>query len=168
MAKSLILHPKVVKKLAHLRKTSPKEFDAAVLSLYTQGWSLSSIGDPLGVTKVTVKNWKDRADRDPATRALLPFAQMPPLPLEQRDPSIRPRKIVRDIPSADRIRIRELQEKARRVRSWTLPESEEQRAADELEDLINLYVLQRKVSPAVFARHAGVTRRAIVQRIEKL
>lgn len=153
----------VVSNLKDLKQTNQDEFDALVLGLRQAGWPLRSIADPFGVTRVTAKNWETRALSSGVTPK-----EVPPLPLDVRGVKVRAKRIPPDIPSKDRVRIAELSKKARLVRRWTLSNSEEFKAAGELEQLILLYVIERRVPAATFARYAGVSRRAIMQRVEKI
>lgn len=142
----------------------PSQFLEYLLGLRKAGWPLRSIAEPFDVTRVTAKNWETRALQLKVT----PEPQVPPLPLDVRGMKVRPKRIPPGIPSRDRERIAALSVLARRVRRWTLDDSDEKRAANELEELIYRYVVERQVPAAVFARYAGVTRRAIMQRVEKI
>jgi len=139
-------------------------FDTYVLSLRNAGWPLRSIAEPFGVTRVTAKNWESRA----LAAHLVADLPVPALPLDVRGMKVRVKRIPPGIPSKDRKRIAELAVLARRVRRWTGEDTPEKQAANELEELIYLYVVERKVPASVFAQAAGVTRRAIMQRVEKI
>lgn len=140
------------------------QFQAYLLGLRSAGWPLRSIAEPFNVTRVTAKNWETRA----LQQETVPEPQVPALPLDVRGMKVRPKRIPPGIPSADRQRIATLSVEARKVRRWTLEGSAEKQAAEELEQLIYKYVVERKVPAATFARAAGVTRRAIMQRVEKI
>ena len=159
------LPDEAVQRLQELKALEdPTQFHSYLLGLRAAGWPLRAIADPFNVTRVTAKNWESRAlntevEADPV---------VPLLPLDVRGMKVRAKRIPPGIPTKDRERIAALSVEARKVRRWTLDGSSEKLAAEELEQLIYKYVVERKVPAAVFARAAGVTRRAIMQRVEKI
>lgn len=158
------LPDEAVTKLKTLKAENPPLFDSLILGLREAGWPLRAIAEPFDVSRVTVKNWESRAIANSAQ----PTVGVWPVPLDARGIKVRPKRIPPDVPTKDRQRIAELSDQARRVRRWTADNAPEKKAANELEDLIYQYVVIRKVPAAVFARYANVTRRAIMQRIEKM
>lgn len=154
--------------LVKTRTEDPELFLAYVIALRDVAWPLRAIAEPFGVSRVSAKNWESKARSNPASIKRASELNMPALPLTARGSGVRAKKIPRDIPEADRIRIAELSVLARRVRRWTTEDAPEKQAANELEDLITKYVIERKVPAATFARYAGVTRRAIMQRVDRI
>lgn len=154
-----------------LVKTRTEDHDlflAYVLALRNAAWPLRSIADPFEVSRVTAKNWETKAQSNTKAVQESKELKVPALPLGARGSGVKIKKIPRDIPQVDRERIAELSPLARKVRQWTPEDAPERVAARQLEDLIFRYVIERKVPAAVFARYAGVTRRAIMQRVAKL
>jgi hypothetical protein len=154
----------VVSRLKTLKETNQPEFEALLLGLRAAGWPLRTIADPFDVTRVSAKNWETKA----LSNGVTPATDVPPLPLDVRGVKVRAKRIPPDVPSKDRVKIAELSKRARSVRRWTLPNSDEQKAANELREMLIVYVLERGVTTAAFARYAGVSRRAIVQRLDKI
>lgn len=154
--------------LVTTRAEQPTLFLAYVIALRKQQWPLRAIATPFDVSRVSAKNWETKALNDPQAVKLSETLNIPPIPLSVRGAGVRAKKIPRDIPLEDRQRIAELSLLARKVRRWTPDDSPEKRASHEFEDLINKYVVERKVPASVFARYAGVTRRAITQRVDRM
>lgn len=78
------------------------------------------------------------------------------------------RKIRPDIPSSERQHLLEVATLARKNRRWSDSHSKERLAAQELEQLIKYHILERGVAVSRFAKRAGVTNRAIAQRLERI
>lgn len=139
------------------------ELFALVRALKDAGWTFGDIATPLGVTRSAVNQWHKAALRKDIAPATLPDAHLP-----VQDPVGIPKRIKPDVPPKDRNRLRDLTISARKNTRWSKPNSPERRASEELIRLLDLHINQRKVSVAAVARHAGVTRRAIMQRLERL
>jgi|SRR5690606_15688353 len=127
------------------------------------GYTYAEIAEPLNVSRSAANQWYKSA-----LEADVPPTPIDPRPQTPKDPKGTPRKIRPDVPPAEREHIRLTAETARGNTRWSREDSEERRAVYELENLIRTHIIQRKVPVAVFARHAGVTRRAIMQRVERL
>lgn len=121
------------------------------------------------MSRVSAKNWEDAAQSNREALSLAPalLNQVPPLPLDGHGTGIKKKKILKDIPPADRVRIAEISVLASKNTRWSAKNSPQRLASEEMDRLIEKYVIQRKVPAATFARYAGVTRRAIMQRVEK-
>lgn len=157
----------VAQELKRLRETSQIDFYAYVIALRAKRWPLRAIGDAFGVTRVAAKAWYTRAlDSDEAVLLSSNF-HAPDLPLNTRGNGFKAVKIVPDVPVKDREVIRDLAERAKNVRRWTPEDSPERDAALELEELLYHYHKNRSVPITKLAEYAGVTRRAVAQRLEK-
>lgn len=155
--------------LRELRAEDRNEFHAFLLALREKRWPYRAIGDVFGVTRAAVKSWCVQAAKDPFnyTRAEVMLQHVPALPPTTRGSLAKPRRLVADVPSDDQQRIFDLTAQARVVKRWTPENSPARDAARELEKLLHFYAKERKVPIARLARYAGVTRRAVAQRIEK-
>lgn len=170
MTKQLAILPEdTVKELKSLRESGPRpQFLANVYYLRKEGWPLRSIASPLGVSRSAVRNWdlegKELVTVHNITTIMKAHA---PLPVTAHGTKTKVVKIPHDLNPTDRERIRTLAEVARNRTRWSEPNSKESKASDELEELIAKAV-RRKVPVATIAKHMGVTRRAVAQRIEKI
>jgi DNA-directed RNA polymerase specialized sigma24 family protein len=153
--------------LKNARDKSATDFQAAVIALRANNWPLRAIADVFDVTRVAAKAWHERALQNPEAVQLAKEFVVPSLPLSARGSQVKAVRLKPDVHPEDRERIRSLAVLASTVRRWTPQDSPERRAARELEALIKHYVDDLKVSPSTIAAHAGVSRRAIAQRLEK-
>lgn len=153
--------------LASLPRKSP-EVLSHIYALRQRGWPLRAIAAPLEISRVTVANWADEASKskDIVLHAL--SIPAPHVPLDAKGQGIIVRKIPKGIPEKDRKRIQELTETASKNTRWSRSDSPERIASRELDELVDKYVCQRSVSASTFAEVAGVTRRAIMQRVERV
>ena len=154
----------LAEELAYAREEKDRtRFYSLVRGAKEAGYTYAEIAEPLEVSRTAVNLWFKsalEADVEPAPTE--------PKPLPAKDPKGTPRKITPDVPPAEREHIRLTAEAARRNTRWSREDSPERQAAYHLEELIQKHIIQRKVPVAAFARHAGVTRRAIMQRLEKI
>jgi hypothetical protein len=157
--------------LRKIRTEDRNEFYAFLLALREKRWPYRAIGDVFGVTRAAVKSWCVQASKDPfnytRAEAMLNGSDVPALPPTTRGSLARPKRLVADVSSADQQRIADLTRQARVVKRWTPENSPARAAAAELEELLHFYAKERKVPIARLAQYAGVTRRAVAQRIEK-
>lgn len=155
------------KNLRDARERSQTEFFAHIIALREERWPLRSIGDVFGVTRVAAKAWFTRAENNEDAVELAKTLVVPRLPINTRGNGVKAVKIVPDVPSKDRTVIRNLADQAKNVRRWTPEDSPEREAALELEELLYHYHKNRNVPVTKLAEYAGVTRRAVAQRLEK-
>lgn len=155
--------------LRQFRAEDLNEFHAFLLALREKRWPYRAIGDVFGVTRAAVRAWYVQAAKDPFnfSRAEVMLEHVPPLPPTVRGSSAKPKRLVPDVPAEDQQRIFDLTAQARVVKRWTPEDSPSRTAARELEELLHFYAKERKVSIARLSKYAGVTRRAVAQRIEK-
>lgn len=140
---------------------------AYVLALRQAGWPLRAIADPVGVSRMGVKLWEDTAKKL-ELQAAATALDVPKPPLMSVGSGVSAARRTIDVPQRDRQRLYDLQQLARLVRQSTPAGAPSRLASDELDGLLVKYVEIRGVQPMVVARHAGVTRRAIVARLERL
>lgn len=128
------------------------------------GYTYAEIAEPLNVSRSAVNQWyKSATAKDiPASTTVAER----PAPVQ--DPKGTPRKITPDVPPKEREHLLRTSQAARGNTRWSREDSPERQAAYELENLIRKHIIERNVPVAAFARHAGVTRRAIMQRLEKI
>lgn len=153
--------------LRDLRDTDPDEFLTRLLALRAQKWPFRAIGDAFGVTRVAVRAWVLRAEKRDDLVEAAKHVTVPEIPLDSRGTKLKPVKLVPDVPENDRKRIADLTETARDVKRWTPENADSRLAAGELEELLYFYAVKRGVPVTRLAQYAGVTRRAVAQRIEK-
>lgn len=140
-----------------------------VVALRSDNWPLRAIGDAIGVSRMSVHVWERSVRDNPdAMKRVAKITDTPPLPLTARGSGVAVRKMKMDVPEHDRERLRQLQTQAKTVRRWSPENSDERIASTELDALVLKYVQKRGVPPMTVARYAGVTRRAIMARIERL
>lgn len=142
------------------RANNPTLLYAYVALLHARGWTFDEIARPLGVSRSIVGQWKRR--HSPPNPALLPAAPHKPKPLTGTI-----KKIIPDLSPEDQKIIQTTAEVARKRTRWSRKDSPETKAAEELAELIQKHVKERGVPASRFAEVAGVSRRAIMQRLEK-
>jgi hypothetical protein len=151
-----------------------RELRLRVLALRAKDWPLRAIGDPLEVSRMSVRNWQLAGEQLQSTDAA--FAReltelteaVPALPAEARGSNLKPRRVYPRIPDPDATRLRELAPEVKKLRGRTAPDSPVRLAVREFDSLLDLYVNQRGVTPMDAARAAGVTRRAVAVHLEKM
>jgi hypothetical protein len=155
--------------LRRFRETDQAEFHALLLALKEKRWPYRAIGDAFGVTRAAVRAWYVTAGQDPFNfaRAEVMVDHVPDLPPTARGSGVRAKRLIPDVPAEDQERIRDLTARAQVVKRWTPADSPAREAARELEELLFFYAKERHVPVVKLAKHAGVTRRAVAQRIEK-
>lgn len=152
--------------LQEFKSTSRNHFYSYLIALREKGWPLRAIAEPLSVSRAAVLSWEKEA-REMTITDLSHSYPIPELPMDSHAQPYYPKKITPDIPKKDRPKLIQLHRQAKKVTRWTPTDHPDRLAAKELEDRILFYANQRKVPVASIAKHLGVTRRAIAQRIEK-
>lgn len=167
MKQNATLPDEYVESLKEFTRTSA-QFLAHIVALRTRGWPLRSIAEPLGVSRVTVSNWQEKgSNRVDILQESLQI-QVPSVPLDAKGQGVSVKRIPKGIPKKDQKVIQGLVEDAARNTRWSRKDSPERLASIRLDELVDLYVIQRKVPASTFADVAGVTRRAIMQRVERV
>mgnify|MGYP001608982921 CR=1 FL=1 len=156
----------------HLQELKAEEqegrFHAYLLELREAGWPLRAIAEPLNVSRAAVMSWQRKAEAEHLTRNITGRNPLVPvLPLSAHAQPYYAKKITPDIPKKDLPELLQLHRQAKKVTRWTSEDNEYRQAARQLEERILFYANQRKGPVASIAKHLGVTRRAIAQRIEK-
>lgn len=156
--------------LQKFRAEDKAEFHAFLLALREKKWPYRAIGDVFGVTRAAVRSWYVQAASDPfnfsRAEAMLDGEDVPSLPPNTRGSTARPKKLVPEVSPEDQEKIQDLTAQARVVKRWTPENSPARAAAFELETLLHHHA-GRGVPVSRLAQYAGVTRRAVAQRIEK-
>lgn len=133
--------------LVALYSSNKSQFIALVKSLRENNWPLSVISDMIGLSKTTVSRWEKKETSEP----------LPETPEYPKN---------RQVTSEESQRLSSLTKSASRVRGMTPEKSPYRIAQRELEELL-VYLHENGVTVSELARHCGVTRRAIYQRLEK-
>lgn len=144
--------------LITLRQSDIEEFYAFIKGLTDAGWSLRSIGEAIGTSFTSIQKWKNMAAQETTH-------EIPEVPQRFKASSSKPVKPEVHISSSDQERILELIPQAAMVRGRTPKDSPYRAAAIELEDLLFKYK-EQDVSYKRLSELAGVSRRAIAQRLE--
>lgn len=155
------LPEKTASELVTLRETDTDLFYVAIKALTDEKWSLRAIAEAIGVSFTSVQKWKTLAD----TQHYAVTIDIPEVPQKLKATSSRPTKPEVHIPASDQTRIQELIPQAAMVRGRTPENSSYREAARELEDLFFKYK-EQDVSYKTLSEIAGVSRRAIAQRLE--
>ena len=163
--------PEEEKRLLKTLRENPDQrgLHERAVALREAGWPLRAIGEAVSVSRMTVHVWEKSVKQNPDALARAARAKnVPQLPMTARGSGVTVKRMKIDVPTRDRERLKELADQAKTVRRWTTPDSSERKASDELDTLVQKYVEDRGVAPMTVARHAGVTRRAIMARLERL
>lgn len=169
MTKSLASLPDDISQILQNAKEQNEDKDlflSLVARLRELGWPLRAIAEPFQVSRTTAKNWETSAKKV-TLKPSSELPQLPAVPVISYGQEYRPQKIKPDITQKDLILMKNLAKSAKKVTRWSEPNSSERNASKQLEEKILYYVDQRKVNISVIARHLGVTRRSVSQRIEK-
>lgn len=154
--------------LRELRSASDQShLHTRVIALRDAGWPLRAIAEGLDVSRMSIQMWETAARKDDEIKKAAATITVPVLPLDARGSGTSAKRMRMDVPPHDRERLAELATQARLVRGWTPKDAPERKAAYEFDQLLIKYVENRKVTAMSVARHARVTRRAIVARIER-
>ena len=143
-----------------------EELYLRTLALREENWPLRAIAEVTGVSRMSVQNWEDSA-RKRGLADKVSTVTVPKLPLDAVGSEGRPVRRPIDVPAADRETLHQLAQSAKKVRRWTPASAPERRDAEQLDELLVKHIERRGVQPMIVARHAGVTRRAIVARLER-
>ena len=159
-----------VRRLQELRlNEDTRALRARVLALRDRDWPLRAIGDAVGVSRMSVQVWETRSRNDDVIVQLSEaLDDVPALPMDARGSGVTFKKMKPDVPVDKRDELAEAAQLAKTVRRWTADNAPERRASDKLDEMLIEYVERRKVTPMQVARHAGVTRRAVVARLERI
>jgi hypothetical protein len=132
-----------------------------ILTLYSQGWTLQSIGDSFNPprTRTTIRYWVGRADT-----THVPSHVTIPTPKKKVQGYVSRRPVSPGISSSDRAHIEALSPLARRYRSKMVPSSPQAVANDELTQFC-LDLISQNVTVKQLAEAAGVTYRAMARRL---
>jgi len=133
--------------LKELYEQDREQFIALVKSLRLNNWPLSVISDMIGLSKTTVSRWEKKDTS-------VPLPETPDYPRN------------RQVSEAESALLANLAKKASKVRGMTPEKSPYRVAQQQLEQLL-LTLYEKGVTVSELARHCGVTRRAIYQRLEK-
>jgi hypothetical protein len=155
------LPEKTATELIALRESDTDLFYVAIKALTDHKWSLRSIAEAIGVSFTSVQKWKTLADTEHYALTI----EVPEVPERFKATSSKPTKPEVHIPSSDQNRIQELIPLAAMVRGRTPQDSPYREAARELEDILFKYK-EQDVSYKTLSALAGVSRRAIAQRLE--
>lgn len=160
------LPPETVQRLnaAKTDTTDKTALYSLVADLTDAEWPLRSIAQALGVSRTTAHNYSRRGT-SARPEGYTPPADTPTKPIDTYGAGLRAKRIPLDVPPAELPRLKELYESARKKTRWSNQNSPEVKDSTELGELLLKY-RRRKIPLATIAKHLGVTRRALAQRIE--
>jgi len=152
-------------RLVALREAGPSQLPALrgrVKALREAGWSLATIGAPLGANRSTTRMWELGAKTEDVTTALENPVPAGPV----KSATMKYVRLYPDVPASDRADLVKLADSARRVRGWTPVDSVARKDAQELEHRLEKYD-KIGVPKKRIAEHLGVTHRAVAARLER-
>lgn len=146
--------------LQSIRRSDPEKFYASIKGLNLKnGWSLRSIASAMDVSASGVAVWTRKADG-------IITDDLPTVPKKTPVTPEAPKSKKPSISTSDQDRIARLTREASVVRRFTAQDHPARKAAKELEDLLHYYY-SRGATLSQLSQIAGVSRRAIAQRLEK-
>lgn len=155
--------PEATKRLL-LEQTNHSKQTEYICALAAEGWPVRVLSDATGLSKAAIhRKINKKENTADAAKSDLP---VPPFNHMLYAPGVHGKILTRNITPDDRQRMKDLHEEAKKRTRWSTPTSKENIASEELDQLVLKYA-QRKVSLTTIAKHLGVTRRAVAQRIEK-
>lgn len=163
MSQQLSAH--FVNNMNTMRESQSNQFYLNIVSLHKNGWSLQDIASSFDVSKSAVANWEKKGKK--VTDQFTAMVGIPIKNVEKPElPSKAPKPEPVSIPIDAQQTILKLAQMASKVSRNTPGDAPSRKAAAELEDILRYYKDQG-VSYSKLAAAAGVTRRAIAQRLEK-
>lgn len=149
-----------------LREKQSTQFYINIVSLHKANWSLQDIADAFGVSKSAVANWEKKG-KTITDNQLVAVVGIPVKNIEKPEtPSKESKQAQVDFPIEAQQTILKLAQMASKVSRNTPADAPSRKAAMELEEILHYYK-DKGVSYSKLAAAAGVTRRAIAQRLEK-
>lgn len=165
-----VLADNFIKNMNVLRLEQDSQFFINIVSLHQNNWSLQEIANSFSVSKSAVATWEKKGKKIiedlPFAVAIdsdVPFKEKK----ELKSASKTVKKVQIDFPIEAQQRILVLTQVASKVSRNTPVDAPSRIAAKELEDLLAFYK-EKGVSYSKLAAAAGVTRRAIAQRLDKV
>lgn len=162
-----VLAPNFIKNMKALRDTQNSQFFVNIVSLHNNGWSLQEIADGFEVSKSAVANWEKKGKTFIDTDQVTQSSNVPQKEEKPTSSSKTPKKEQVDFPIEAQQKILQLAQAASKVSRNTPVDAPSRVAAIELEKLLAEYK-EKGVSYSKLAAAAGVTRRAIAQRLDKV
>lgn len=151
-----------------LRSHNTDQFYLNILSLHLSDWSLQEIADSFGVSKSAAANWEKKGKK--LSESKIANDSDVAIPTKEKktvvSSSKTPKAVPVDLPVPIQQTILKLAQMASKVSRNTPLDAPSRQAAIDLENLLYHYKM-KGVSYSKLAAAAGVTRRAIAQRIEK-
>jgi predicted DNA-binding protein YlxM (UPF0122 family) len=163
-----LLAKNFVKNMNYLRSKQNPQFYLNIVALHGQGWSLQEIADSFEVSKSAVANWekKGKSITDPDELQQLLY-DIPAKPQKPQVALKAPKPAQPSLSISEQQEILKLAQMASKVSRNTAPNAPSRIAAAKLEAHLYYYHVKVGVSLSKLAAAAGVTRRAIAQRLEK-
>lgn len=162
-----LLADNFVKNMNALRESQSNQFYINIVSLHQNNWSLQDIATSFSVSKSAVANWEKKGKKIISAQ---PFHIANTVPVKEKKVitvSKTPEKVQPDFPIEAQQKILTLAQTASKVSRNTPLDAPSRIAAKELEEILAFYK-EKGVSYSKLAAAAGVTRRAIAQRLDKV
>lgn len=138
--------------------------DQYMLRLHNAGWTLASIGKPLGITRERVRQRIKGLALDPDIE--VPDAPQAPPRRKPKPPKVGRWESRPEIPADDVQRLKDLHVLAKRCRGWTPEDSPIRAASVELAEA-QADLMTRGFSAGQIAKAMGVTRAAVLFRLQR-
>lgn len=166
MTKLLHLPEDTAQELKRLQGTDREKMCGLVADLNDAQWPLRTIAQALGVSRTSALSYA-RQGRTQRSVDHTPADSTPHTPIDAPGSGVKPARIYFNIPPSQRQEFIDLYALARTKTRWSNANSPEYKAATEFNSRLLTYK-RRRIPLATIAKHLGVSRRAIAQRIENL
>lgn len=157
-----------IKNMNYLRSKQNPQFYLNIVALHKQGWSLQEIADSFEVSKSAVANWekKGKSVTDPIELQQLLY-DLPEKPKKPQAALKAPKPAQPSLSISEQQTILKYAQMASKVSRNTPLDAPSRKAARQLEERLYFFHVELGISLSKLAAAAGVTRRAIAQRLEK-
>lgn len=158
---------KTIDKLNSVRNTDPNSFYYSITILRSWGWTLQDIADAFFVSKSAVASWEKTGDKVHEVNSVVFTTHdidIKPEIARMTSTGLKKERVVFDV--NDMLEVSKLTAEARVVSKNTSLNAPSRKSAARLEELL-LNLNNQGISMARLAAAAGVSRRAIAQRINK-
>lgn len=166
MTQLVHLPQETVTELKALQQSDREKMCGLVADLNDAQWPLRTIAQALGVSRTSALSYA-RQGRTQRSTGHTPAQTTPHVPIDAPGSGVKPARIHLNIPPNQREEFRNLYDLAKTKTRWSNANSPEYKAATQFNDKLLTYK-RRRIPLATIAKHLGVTRRALAQRIENL
>lgn len=156
-----------VNNMNYLRYKQDSQFFINIVALHESGWSLQDIADSFEVSKSAVANWEKKGKELGQHMVTVYPPNIPVKPKKPVAASKTPKPEPPSLTLDEQKTILKLAQAASKVSRNTAVDAPSRKAARDLEMRLYFFHHEQGISLSKLAAAAGVTRRAIAQRLEK-